>query len=54
MGTVGSTSNSGSGTTMRKVTEALENPGFKISADPPHSALGFIQFSLPKTTFVLD
>lgn len=42
------------GTTMRKVIEALESPGFKISADPLHSALGLIQFSLPKTTFVLD
>lgn len=39
---------------MRKAVEALESPGFKISADPLHSALGSIQFSLPKTTFVLD
>lgn len=42
------------GATVRKVIEALESPGLKISTDPLHSALGSINFSLHKATFVLN
>lgn len=33
------------GATMREVIESLESPGFKISADPLHSALGSVLFA---------